>query len=140
MAVTDKSHGRPPDARGLPLGELKPLAAPVVLGDINSGMKTQRKHLRIARDQNVASCIPSRCGRDHVARGHHSEGVPGSVARRNTRRFDPEGALRGSLFAPLILQATAAAVHAILAQRISKRVAPRLRTVIEQPQSPRSSG
>jgi hypothetical protein len=48
----------PPTALELRLGELKPLADPVILRDLKLGMRTQRQRVRMAFDQNMGELYP----------------------------------------------------------------------------------
>jgi hypothetical protein len=48
----------PPTALELRLGELKPLADPVILRDLKLGMRTQRQRVRMALDQNMGELYP----------------------------------------------------------------------------------
>jgi hypothetical protein len=48
----------PPTALELRLGELKPLADPVILRDVRLGMRTERQRVRMAFDQNMGELYP----------------------------------------------------------------------------------
>jgi len=48
----------PPTALELRLGELKPLADPVILHEVRLGMRTERQRVRMAFDQNMGELYP----------------------------------------------------------------------------------
>ena len=48
----------PPTALELRLGELKPLADPVILHDVRLGMRTERQRVRMAFEQNMGELYP----------------------------------------------------------------------------------
>jgi hypothetical protein len=55
-------RGTSPTALGQRLGELKPLADPVILRDIMVGMKSKRQTVRMAFDQNMGDLYPFSLG------------------------------------------------------------------------------